>query len=522
MKNLIVCCDGTWNTPGMVRDGVCAPTNVTKFYQALEKNDEQIAEYFPGVGTEGGFIEKKLGGMIGKGLEDYIKQAYEWLGLNYEDGDKIFLIGFSRGAFTARSLAGMISTAGLLDLSHLKASKHQYLRSERVDEAYADGYKDNGCSYQNTDWARNYNFLIPKKTPKAIHFVGVWDTVGALGIPDDLGLLNMLDDDDKWGFHDTNLGAGITNARHAVAIDEMRASFTATLWTDVDSDSRVKQVWFPGGHSDIGGGNAQSGLANAALKWMVDEAGKFGLTFQDHLVNSHKPDAADAMHHEVHGIWDKLRTRPRNIPEPIVREQATVFHNSVFQRQSTSESTSDPYRPTHLIKIDEQTPWVHVYAETKWNNTGIYLEKGTYEFEAKGRWQDQDRECDPDGPIRKKFSAGYLIANTIGRLENGYKRISGQDQTNFLFSKRFEDAKFFCLIGAIANDGRKSVFENGKIKGRNPGNDGSPYPHEQFKIGSAATYVVERPGYLYCYANDVLQKYGNNNGHVKMRVKRIG
>ncbi|HEY0570039.1 MAG TPA: DUF2235 domain-containing protein, partial [Enterovirga sp.] len=256
MSNLVVCCDGTWNTPDDVEGGMPAPTNVRKLFNALVKDDEggtaQQSYYHPGVGTEGGLRDYLLGGSIGEGLDRNIKSAYQWLAFNYRHGDHIFLFGFSRGAFTVRSLGGMIERSGLLNIAEPKLASDEAWK--RIDLAF-DCYRNRKL----TDEYRGFAFHEGAPTGDAarnipIHFIGVWDTVGALGIPDDLALLNLFDNKADHHFHDTSLCSSVAHARHAVAMDERRQSFAPTLWEGYDQTRDVKQIWFPGVHSNVGGG----------------------------------------------------------------------------------------------------------------------------------------------------------------------------------------------------------------------------------------------------------------------------
>jgi uncharacterized protein (DUF2235 family) len=287
MKHLIVCCDGTWNTPDQEDDGLPAPTNVVRLHRCVSEATaagvDQRTYYHPGVGTEGGVLGRLTGGMYGRGISQNIQSAYHWLARNYAKGDKIFLFGFSRGAYTVRSLAGMIGRCGLLSLTKSIDAREGW---KRVSEIYEGGYRHK----QGKAWSppASWKFRIPKKRADAVHFLGVWDTVGALGVPNDLALLNFFDRPRNWMFHDTELGTGVTTARHAVALDEMRASFTPTMWTNKHAD--MKQVWFPGVHSDVGGGYAQTGLADGALRWMIDEAAAAGLDFKSVMVSQIQPN----------------------------------------------------------------------------------------------------------------------------------------------------------------------------------------------------------------------------------------
>src|SRR6266545_2814644 len=174
MRHLVVCCDGTWNTPDQMRGGVPAPTNVLRFYNAVEENESQLRYYHPGVGTGPGLLEHIEGGLLGKGLSDNIKSAYAWLAQTYEPGDAIYLLGFSRGAFTVRSLSGMIRRCGL-PAALKDAEPAEFWES--IDDLFDTVYRAKAPAAADT---------VP------IEFLGVWDTVGSLGIPDSLGLLKIV------------------------------------------------------------------------------------------------------------------------------------------------------------------------------------------------------------------------------------------------------------------------------------------------------------------------------------------
>lgn len=528
MKKLIVCCDGTWNTPDQRQNDIPAPTNVVRLHNCLasptEINQEQRHYYHTGVGTEGSALERIAGGAYGSGISKNVMSAYSWLAHNYAVGDQIYLFGFSRGAFTVRSLAGFIGRCGLLDLTEVKpgdAWKRIELAYEKIYQAPA-GYQPT----LPTDWA---TFPVDpglKKIP--IHFIGVWDTVGALGVPDDLALLDLMDNPKKWEFHDTQLGSHIRYARHALAADEKRGVFTPTLWTDEQDrplneadqpgqPARVKQLWFPGVHADVGGGYAECGLSDIALQWMIDEAQAVGLKFRPEFLKQIKPNFQGVLHDSYTGGFAKLQSRPRN--RPLLVEGSPDYHPSAWQRDQVPPITQSPYHlPTVLLKKDQ--PAVReVYAINKWNETGIYLEKGaTYRFTAEGEWLDKNVACGPNGTRDGKFSAGELVnlaATLWGKVENTVNAFKDKPGVNFAGTKRNEEWPWFALIGAIANDGPKH--------GVNPSADGSPYPHQAFLIGESAELTVQdtEEGYLYAYANDAWGFYDNNRGSLRLTVKRV-
>ncbi len=272
-KKLIVCADGTWNN----EDGTGFQTNVAKLHRVLQNNFvegvDQLVCYVTGVGTRLG--EKVSGGAFGKGLSSNILEAYRFLVDHYVEGDQLFFFGFSRGAYTARSLAGFIRNCGLLKREHLE---------ERLDEAYAlyrhRSAKTNPKSETAMDFKARYSY-----TPD-IEFVGVWDTVGSLGVPlSSLRILSWLGSfvNHDFQFHDTSLSTIIKHAYHAVSIHEHRGTFPATLWEkQAGMDQQVlEQVWFPGVHCDVGGGYGASGLSDASFLWMIDKAKDCGLLFRE-------------------------------------------------------------------------------------------------------------------------------------------------------------------------------------------------------------------------------------------------
>lgn len=265
-KKLAVFCDGTWNEPDK------NPTNVAKLFKATcpENNGvPQIAYYIQGVGTH--WYDRAIGGAFGFGISDNIKDGYKFLCSNYEIGDDIYLFGFSRGAYTARSLAGLIHNMGIL--------KREYF--DKINEAY-NRYKD-----KSIEWHPNPNKGLKAKSfrdqythgGETVTFLGVWDTVGALGAPYGLSLGYLSDKIFGCRFHDIKLSNTIQSASHAVSLDERRWPFRPTLWelqpTHNPNDFIVE--WFPGVHSDVGGGYKQTGLSDLTLKWMMQHADSKGL-----------------------------------------------------------------------------------------------------------------------------------------------------------------------------------------------------------------------------------------------------
>jgi len=283
-KRLVVCCDGTWNRPDQLKDGIPAPTNVSKLALAVarrdEKGTEQVVFYEQGVGTRR--LEHITGGAFGVGLSRNVRDCYGFLVENYEPGDELFFFGFSRGAFTARSTVGLVRNCGILKREH----------AGRIGAAYAL-YRQRGRKTRPTSLAAELFRRMYSHPDEDIAFVGVWDTVGALGIPNGLFRPKFLTD--RYAFHDTELSSHVRAAYHALAIDERRKPFEPTLWKRQDhaTDQTLEQVWFSGVHCDVGGGYSDPSLGEIPLLWMADRAREHGLALDpDRLVpaDGHIPD----------------------------------------------------------------------------------------------------------------------------------------------------------------------------------------------------------------------------------------
>lgn len=272
MKRIVICCDGTWNTPDKNKEGIPVPTNVVKIAQAVTQTDKdgtvQLMYYDPGVGTSGSWLRRACDGATGSGLSHNILEAYRYLISNYASGDQLFFFGFSRGAFTVRSLAGLIRNSGILRPN----------ADDLVDRAFAL-YRARRLSThpkekEATLFRRTY--AVSDVTP--IRFIGVWDTVGALGNP----LLLRSIPTPRHRFHDRRLSSTVKHAYHALAIDEKRPHFKATMWHQQPhaQNQSFEQVWFVGVHSNIGGGYPFTGLSDIALEWMADKARLCGLEIE--------------------------------------------------------------------------------------------------------------------------------------------------------------------------------------------------------------------------------------------------
>lgn len=326
MKRIIICADGTWNRPeeNIEKD---FPTNVLKFARGIAPKDKsdikQVVFYDWGIGS---YHDKIVAGAFGEGLEKNVIDGYRFLVHNYEPGDEIYLFGFSRGAYTVRSLCGLLNNCNIL-----KGSE-----SNRIEEAF-QLYKNPDeppMSPYSVKWRNKYS--IPESCK--VTFIGVWDTVGAMGLPFSFfGLIK-----DKHRFYDSKLGSNAVTARHALSLDERRDDFEPTIWKP-NKNVDLKQVWFSGVHSDVGGGYKNDPdntiLSDIPMTWLMREAEKVGLVFEEFLIPK-KLNPIAKQHDEYKGMMRFLGRYIREIPNP--KTLPTLVHSSVKKRYESSSYKSAP------------------------------------------------------------------------------------------------------------------------------------------------------------------------------------
>jgi uncharacterized protein (DUF2235 family) len=336
-KRIIISCDGTWSTPAEV-----IPTNARRFTQLIlpQAPDGTVQWVYcqDGVGTN--WYDKWPGGAFGAGIDAKIQEGYRLICEQYEAGDQIYLLGYSRGAYTARSLGGLIDCVGLLRAD----------QTDRIAEAYKiyripqdDQRKDKASTFRS-----RYNTeTIP------IALLGCWDTVGALGIPDVLPNIPI----DYWvnkplRFHNTNLSPLIQHALQVAAVDEQQKIYSLTpMVVPPGSPTQLRQLWFPGDHADVGKGP----LADVTLAWVIEAIGEtgLGLAFDPAKVAALRPDplAGDVPNLFVtrsKGISLLTLTglRVREIPAaPTPENRTQLFHPSVQERWCKRAD----YRPKCLV-----------------------------------------------------------------------------------------------------------------------------------------------------------------------------
>ncbi|MFL5862286.1 MAG: DUF2235 domain-containing protein [Solirubrobacteraceae bacterium] len=364
-KRLVVCCDGTWNAPDERRTGVAAPTNVAKLALGLQIGDGggQRVYYEAGVGTTPD--DRVLGGVFGYGLSRNIRNCYRFLALNYEKGDQLFLFGFSRGAYTARSLAGLIRNCGILKAEN----------ADQVDDAF--GFYRDRTSQTHPDAVASQIFReMYAHTDEDIYFIGVWDTVGALGIPTELPGWDWLSQhvhgwETLWGFHDPQLSSHVKYAYHALAIDETRDPFKPTLWSQDPAavGQTLEQVWFSGVHTEVGGGSSDSALSDIALLWMIDKAKACGLEFKPNCLTPGGSDGGDGhvspnyagpLTDSRHGAWAAMHPYHR-LTQVMVRSAPDQFIASSAVRRAADEAVD--YHPEGFDHYQHTVDVINVVEE---------------------------------------------------------------------------------------------------------------------------------------------------------------
>lgn len=419
-KNIVVLSDGTGQDGGKGHD-----SNVYKLFRMLEdRTENQIVYYDEGLGTE----TQKLSGMaFGAGIDKNILQCYRFIFDHYQAGDKIFLFGFSRGAATVRSLASFIHYFGMLPVSRpelieqaykiytkRKVSYHQSPSSSNPSDSTFKAlntivHQMNDTLRDDLDKPGGKSFEFVRKHPNMwvkIEFLGVWDTVPALGLASLPGLDALLDRVPAWKhlYHNFKLRGSVKHACHALSIDDNRKPFFPSIWKEYDPilTEKVEQVWFGGSHTDVGGGFWEAGFSDIALEWMVQKAFEHGLRFyfdsRDGWNFYIAPDATDLFHNPRSSlgvlypsgmrdtVWDNLAFRffgPPRVHESVLERARHFPHKqkqsdekpsiwkkawSFFQQKPETEEESG-YWPWILDKYPrdvEKLEWYETHYKEVW------------------------------------------------------------------------------------------------------------------------------------------------------------
>ncbi len=349
MQRLVICCDGTWNTPDQKDRGVMRPSNVVKIARFVLPQGpggiEQHVHYDRGVGT-GDFIDRLFGGAFGVGLAHNTLEAYEYLSLNYRPGDEIYLFGFSRGAYTVRRVVGMMRKAGLLP-----AIAGPEARKAAIAEAYSVYQVRETREQGGADSQAALDFRQRRGAQRVpVRFLGVWDTVGAYGIAGVLGTLS--NSGGRGRFHDRFLSSDVRHACHAVAIDEHRRLFEPTLFqqgaTGAGNGQLLEQSWFAGAHSNVGGGYEDSGLSDIALHWIAAKAQGCGLALDARWRDRLEPDEFGELRDSRTGLYALMGKAIRPIGEQ--RKGFERLHHAPIERMERDPAVYQPGNGVAYLK----------------------------------------------------------------------------------------------------------------------------------------------------------------------------
>lgn len=367
-KNIVLCSDGTGNRGGKQRG-----TNVWAIFNAVWRHPDangalpaktQVTFYDDGVGTQNFIVFKLLGAAFGWGYSRNIRDLYRALVSAYEPGDAVYLFGFSRGAYTVRGLAGLVLSQGILNRHEFTSSKDLDRAVWAVFRAYRDRYESVAGKLRRLlmpQYAKDYesyrkydriHHLDRAKVPKTpLAFIGVWDTVDAVGLPFDK-LTDLLNRVVRFRFRDQDLHKNVEKACHAIAIDDERRTFWPVMWNEHGKaeSERIEQVWFPGVHSNVGGGYPKDQMAMVSLDWMMARADSSGLKFYKD-VREKVREAANAhgrLYDSRAGLASYYRYSPRIIEtlcdgrKPHVKIGTPKIHFSALRRAARA---TDGYAP---------------------------------------------------------------------------------------------------------------------------------------------------------------------------------
>jgi uncharacterized protein (DUF2235 family) len=357
-KNIVVCSDGTGNTAIKGRG-----TNVFKLFEAIDLNGHrwdptvtpQVAMYDDGVGSENFKPLKLLGGAAGLGLSRNVRELYKELARVYDPGDAIYIFGFSRGAFTVRSLVGMIGTCGLLDVRRAGSSAELDRLVKKAYRVYRQCYRSvlsqlfRGAPDRSTSAPFRQQYAIEDQT--RIRLLGVWDTVDAVGLP--FHLSDVVNSTlYRFKFPDTFLSDSVDKACHALSIDDQRQSFHPLVWNEAREKpgaDRIEQVWFAGVHANVGGGYPKQGMSLVALDWMMERAETMGLRFIRRAREAVRECASvdDKLYDSRSGFGTFYRWKPRDIEKICDGNSMRPprLHASVLERIAHG---TDDYAPANL------------------------------------------------------------------------------------------------------------------------------------------------------------------------------
>lgn len=525
-RQIVVCLDGTWNNPG-------EQTNVYRLFGLLpgeeqrveesgpirsylvRRSDEVLGYYLQGIGR-GGRLHGLLGRTHGITLHDRVIDAYLLVSQVYRRGDKIWIFGFSRGAWAARTLGAFIARSGLIPAPEADDDDSAD-NAERIWLKYKEGH---GLKRGPRFW--RYHDELP------IRLIGVWDTVGENGVPEFNGL--RLVDREELGlmrFSDRELGPRVEHGRQALAIDEERADFVPALWA---GRKGVRQVWFAGAHADVGGGYERGGLSDVALEWMIGEVNALDAGLRlipDPLEAPLEPDRFADRHEETRGpIWRSRPKKERRIPEEAelhesvlhrLRERpdyrpkalerlpacADFFQENDFQfdEQLQPEREELPFRK---LPVDG-TARFPVHADKWWNASGVEVDVGErYRIAARGTWLDRGVPAN---------AHGYESDGWLHYLTEGSRRLEGRPWLSLV-------AAVHPLPDLEASNPASENMLTGLVESAISGVARIDDESSLIATPDGCEIEIIEPGFLYFFANDSAFAYADHRGFLNVEVTR--
>ena len=526
-RRIAIFCDGTSNKPDQLSEGISAPTNVYKLYSHLVNNELQTRWYDPGVATGtsseslagktlgvvskaigwikatqifGGFVKLRaiIEAAFGVGITENIVQAYREIARQYQPGDRIYLIGFSRGAYTARCVAGVIRRCGLLRAENIRYS---------ADIVRLFGRRKATDKNVPIHWSYVHEQMPP------IEFLGLFDTVGSLGVP-------------MWGwwfnfrlfFRNSPLSTDpapiCVNVYHAMSMDERRAQFFPTPFDETTRPGKawttiLEQVWFRGGHCDVGGGYADAGLSDIALKWMLSACVKHGLVFQPDLLKLLRPDPTARIHDELQRepAWRLLGSWPRW--HPVTGQ---TIHPSIHPSVNARAKALARLGRHDMTEVGFEPVEFTAGAQREWDRTGIVLKGSGERYRLTWKWGEwRDEEFPPCGPSGQQ--AKDLVRQALW------------------FRRRLPHERYMTLCITIASPRPWPLREGGLFRLfrylflRDP----RELRHQVAPVGrdlveKKSSVVIQNnggDGMLHLFANDAWMTAANNSGVLTMEIVRL-
>ncbi|KIJ32054.1 hypothetical protein M422DRAFT_185034 [Sphaerobolus stellatus SS14] len=388
-KRIVVCCDGTWQD-GVVDKYRYQYTNILKISRLLDHQDyrknpaiHQIVFYQPGIGSAQNFYSEYVEGTTGASLAEKVQEAYAFIAHNYQPGDEIFLFGFSRGAYTARMVAGYIGQIGVLDRKDMDHFADIFIAYQKKGNTSDEQEKQ-----ANIEALKKYQKILEKGRTRAdpdgdgfaVKCVGVFDTVGSVGLPEELTFNKKFKQ--LFSFPDKLLGPHVQYAFHAMALNETRADFNVAKFIQTDEGRAkgqvLKQVWFTGSHADIGGGWQSHDLSDITLAWMLSNIEPMLATdrkYMKHLLSPVAPWGKQMPHDPAVGIFKLAREIQRTVPTITDDKTHEYIHPSVQEQdvvspKVTTNITANPSLLCSLHELEELVRKTWPYVPGKHEVTG--------------------------------------------------------------------------------------------------------------------------------------------------------